>query len=127
MPGPMVWPGDAVDDTPDAETPRHRFPMIFDMEAALRQRRCSRADIRVTPDVRHRVKTTSNCRLSDRSRRLLKQNVIRRSYATTLAQWLHLVAADGRSDDRHSGQVLVGAGGSGEPNTFLPCFAMYER
>jgi len=39
----------------------------------------------------------------------------------TLAQWLHFLAATGRSSDRHSGHVLVSPGG---PNTLTPRFFM---
>ncbi len=41
-----------------------------------------------------------------------------------LAQWLHFLAARGRPSERHSGQVLVSAGG---PKTVVPRLAMYER
>jgi len=48
----------------------------------------------------------------------------RRNYDTTLAQCRHLVAATGKSVDRHCGQVFVGAGTAGWPKTVTPCLAI---
>ncbi len=63
-------------------------------------------------------------RVSARTAHARELEIQNERYSTSLPQYLHLVAATGRSAERHFGHVFTGAAGFGPEKTSLPVLRM---